>query len=165
MVYILILAINNDTSSKQDRQLPQAGNNAPYQPSFNTSRQQASRASRKARKPQSKHNTLSRESVIAVLKDTPAVAAFDVHFKDSLPPIKGSEVHLHGAEGGRGRSRGAADGEEVDWQPTSHYDRYIIKLITWQNKGKLQVGHVVLSTMFSCDGMSDHDGCNEGFHY
>ena len=68
---------------------------------------------------------MSRDSVMAVLKETPAVAPFDVHFKDSLPPIKGSEMHLHGAEGGRGRSRGAADGEEVEWHPTSHYDRYV----------------------------------------
>ena len=123
MIFISIAAINNDTRSKHERQLPQAGNNASYQPSVKTSREYASR---KARKPQSKHKTMSRDSVIKVLKDTPAVAAFDVHFKDSLPPIKGSEVHLHDAEGGRRRSRGAADGEEVDWQPTSHYDRYTV---------------------------------------
>ncbi len=131
MFFISIAAINNVTSSKQDRQLPQAGSNTSYQPSFQANRERVprvSQGSRKARNPQSKHNTMSRESVMAVLKDTPAVAAFDVHFKDSLPPIKRSEVHLHGAEGGRGRSRGAANGEEVDWQPTSHYDRYIIKL-------------------------------------
>lgn len=58
--------------------------------------------------------------VVRKMETVPTVAAFDLRYKDSLPPIQGEVMDENDRTGS---DRGNVDGEEDEWVTTSHYDR------------------------------------------